>query len=124
MRARSAPAGIAALLLLAAALALGPAASRSPARAAGLPRVSFVAQPGASFLVYGTYPQVRSVCVRHIQPVLHARFKGTIEVGRESNGSLFVIEQVPFEEYLKGIAEMPRTWPMEALKAQAIAARS
>ncbi|MFW6143691.1 MAG: SpoIID/LytB domain-containing protein [Patescibacteria group bacterium] len=28
------------------------------------------------------------------------------------------------DEYLKGIAEMPADWPMEALKAQAIAARS
>lgn len=31
----------------------------------------------------------------------------------------------PFEDnYLKGIAEMPSSWPIEALKAQAIAARS
>jgi peptidoglycan hydrolase CwlO-like protein len=32
---------------------------------------------------------------------------------------------IPFEDnYLKGISEMPRNWPLEALKAQAIAART
>jgi SpoIID/LytB domain protein len=35
-----------------------------------------------------------------------------------------LILQVPFEQYLLGIGEVPSSWPMEALKAQAIAARS
>jgi SpoIID/LytB domain protein len=35
-----------------------------------------------------------------------------------------VILRVPFEEYLLGIGEVPSSWPMEALRAQAIAARS
>lgn len=35
------------------------------------------------------------------------------------------VGSMPFEDqYLKGIAEMPGNWPMEALKAQAIAART
>ncbi len=40
--------------------------------------------------------------------------------------SVRVIQIVPFETYLKGVvpAEMPSNWPAEALKAQAIAARS
>jgi SpoIID/LytB domain protein len=86
--------------------------------------VSFVADPGASVLVLGTYPKVPSPCVDPTQPVLRARFPGTIEVSRDSDGSLFVIGVLPFEEYLRGIAEMPRSWPMAALKAQAVAARS
>ena len=42
-----------------------------------------------------------------------------------ANGcSLRLILQVPFEEYLLGIGEVPSSWPAEALRAQAIAARS
>ena len=35
-----------------------------------------------------------------------------------------VVNHVGFEDYLKGIAEMPSKWPAEALRAQAIAART
>ncbi len=35
-----------------------------------------------------------------------------------------LVLQVPFEQYLLGIGEVPSDWPVEALKAQAIAARS
>ena len=110
-------------LLVAAALSGVPrtSASGSPG---GLPRVRFVAGADASILVHGTYPQVPSPCVRPVQPILHARFVGTVEVGKASDGRLFVIGALPFEEYLKGIAEVPRTWPEEALKAQVVAARS
>jgi SpoIID/LytB domain protein len=38
--------------------------------------------------------------------------------------SLRLIVQLPFEEYLFGIGEVPSSWPMESLRAQAIAARS
>jgi stage II sporulation protein D len=42
------------------------------------------------------------------------------------DGSFDVIAVMPLEEYLKGVlpSEMPAGWPSEALKAQAIAARS
>ncbi|HXF56457.1 MAG TPA: SpoIID/LytB domain-containing protein, partial [Actinomycetota bacterium] len=97
----------------------------APQAAAGLgQRVRFVAAPGASLLVHGTYPEVESPCVRPIQPVLHARYPGTLEVGRDTDGTLFIIGILPFERYLEGIAEVPRTWPMEALKAQVVAART
>jgi SpoIID/LytB domain protein len=75
-------------------------------------------------LVVGTYPTVTSQCVDTTQPLLRARYAGAIEVGRDSDGSLFVVGELPFEEYLKGIAEVPRTWPMAALKAQVVAART
>ncbi len=37
-----------------------------------------------------------------------------------------VNENIPFEDYLKGVLpnEMPGSWPTEALKAQAVAART
>ncbi len=35
-----------------------------------------------------------------------------------------IVVQLTFDEYVRGIAEVPFTWPTEALKAQAIAARS
>ncbi len=43
---------------------------------------------------------------------------------RSSDGSLSLTVTLPFERYLEGIAEMPPSWPMAALQAQAIAARS
>lgn len=51
------------------------------------------------------------------------RYRGSIRA--KANGStLQVINQIDFEIYLRGIAEMPSSWPMEALKAQAVAART
>src|SRR5918995_1563714 len=35
-----------------------------------------------------------------------------------------LIVSLPFGRYLEGIAEVPSSWPREALEAQAIAARS
>jgi stage II sporulation protein D len=42
------------------------------------------------------------------------------------NQRLAVVNELPFEEYLYSVvgAEMPASWPAEALKAQAVAARS
>lgn len=87
-------------------------------------RIRITAPPGQSLLVHGEYPRVQSSCVDPYQPVLHARYRGTIEVVRQVDGSLSLIGELPFEEYIKGIAEVPRDWPMEALKAQVVAARS
>ena len=53
--------------------------------------------------------------------------RGTLELDLTacSHGcSLRSILQLPLEEYLLGIGEVPSSWPMEALRAQAIAARS
>lgn len=43
-----------------------------------------------------------------------------------NNGSLVVVNNLPLEEYILGVvpSEMPSKWNIEALKAQAIAARS
>src|SRR5919109_1027396 len=113
------------VLLVASLLIGGSPLGDDPAAAAKRSRrVRFIAPAGGSLLVHGTYPPEQSFCVDPQQPLLHARFRGTVEVGRASDGSLFVIGELPFEDYLKGIAEVPRRWHTEALKAQVVAARS
>jgi len=108
-----------------AALILSVLPTRLPVAGADpLPRVRIEARAGSTLLVHGTYPRVESRCIDPVRPVLHSRFRGAIEVGRDVDGSLFVIGDLPFESYLKGIAEVPRSWPQEALKAQVVAARS
>jgi hypothetical protein len=61
------------------------------------------------------------------QPLLVGKvaYRGKLNVS--SDGKLVqVIDTVGLESYLKGVvpAEMPSSWPAEALKAQAVAARS
>lgn len=50
-------------------------------------------------------------------------YRGAIEVVR-SGGGVGVINDVGVEDYVRGIAEVPSSWPAEALRAQAIAART
>jgi stage II sporulation protein D len=52
-------------------------------------------------------------------------FRGAVEVKSAPDG-LLAVNQLPMEEYLYGVAtsEMPRSWSLEAIKAQAVAARS
>ena len=54
------------------------------------------------------------------------RLKGYVEIIRESNKKLLVINHLDSEEYLKSVvaSEIGANWPREALKAQAIASRS
>jgi len=82
------------------------------------------APPGGTLLVRGTYPKVESRCVRYHRPRLTARYPGALTARRADDGSLSLTVTLGFEDYLKGIAEMPPSWPKPALEAQAIAARS
>ncbi|MBB6099185.1 stage II sporulation protein D [Deinobacterium chartae] len=54
-----------------------------------------------------------------------ARYRGGMAL-RAENGRLQVINVVDIEDYLRSVvpAEMPPSWPLEALKAQAIIART
>ncbi|MDQ7031344.1 MAG: SpoIID/LytB domain-containing protein [Desulfonauticus sp.] len=60
----------------------------------------------------------------------YVKFKDKIYRGwlalKVKNKQLLVINYLPLEEYLKGVVpkEMSPAWPLEALKAQAVAARS
>lgn len=53
------------------------------------------------------------------------RYRGNIEFRVESGG-LVAINELNIEDYLRGVvpAEMPSSWPAEALKAQAVVARN
>ncbi|UCG77307.1 MAG: SpoIID/LytB domain-containing protein [Nitrospirota bacterium] len=52
-------------------------------------------------------------------------YSGKLEVFKSSKG-LFVVNELPLEEYIKGVVkvEVAENWPLEALKAQAVAART
>jgi stage II sporulation protein D len=52
-------------------------------------------------------------------------YRGTLELAVQGS-YLRVVNRISIESYLQGVVagEMPHTWPLEALKAQAVAARS
>lgn len=54
------------------------------------------------------------------------RLRGTVEIVRQKDQTLLVINHLPLEEYLRGVLskEAPDYWPEEALKAIAITART
>ncbi len=73
---------------------------------------------------YGAYGRAKAG--QDYQAILHAYYAG-INIGSygvPQNISVQGYGQINFQEYLKGIYEMPESWPIEALKAQAIAART
>ena len=53
-------------------------------------------------------------------------YRGSMEIVEDKNGTLTVINELPLEEYIMGVlaGEVPRNWPVAALEAQAIAART
>ena len=55
-----------------------------------------------------------------------SRFRGTLAIGKAKNGLMFAINKLDIEKYLYGVLhhEVAPWWPMEALKAQAVAART
>jgi len=54
------------------------------------------------------------------------RFRGAMDIVKDSDGTLYAVNRIDVESYLYGVLhhEMAHWWPMEALKAQAIAART
>ncbi|MBW2700152.1 MAG: SpoIID/LytB domain-containing protein [Deltaproteobacteria bacterium] len=75
----------------------------------------------------GVKHQPRSILLKSKGPVelLKRRLVGEVELRFEGKGIL-VINRMSLERYLAGLlgAEMSASWPLEALKAQAVAARS
>lgn len=55
----------------------------------------------------------------------YTRYKGNIEVWKGEKG-LYLISEVPLEEYVEGVtaAELGEDWDIEAIKAQAVVART
>lgn len=52
------------------------------------------------------------------------RYRGHLEARRSSTDLLWAIEVTNIEDYIKGIAEEPNTWPREAQRTLAVAART
>lgn len=50
-------------------------------------------------------------------------FRGWLDVV-PAGGAVAVVNELPLDDYLRGVAEVPTSWPVEALRAQAIAART
>jgi SpoIID/LytB domain protein len=69
-------------------------------------------------------PVVASAADGALIDVGGTRHLDTVEVHPSGDDGLLVINDLGVEDYLLGIAEMPGRWPLEALKAQAVAART
>lgn len=54
------------------------------------------------------------------------KFRGYLMLWNGPNGSLDVVNHLPLESYVRSVVagEVPKTWPLEAQKAQAVAART
>jgi stage II sporulation protein D len=61
-------------------------------------------------------------------PSAYDRFRGVLRLLGKTDGTslVTVVNELPMESYLRGVvpAEISASWPLEAIKAQAIAARS
>ncbi|MDI6689734.1 MAG: SpoIID/LytB domain-containing protein [Actinomycetota bacterium] len=76
------------------------------------------------FAPFGYTPGDGNVGDDTILDVLGAHLYRGYLVVKLINGRLTVINELPLEQYLWGISEMPSSWHLEALKAQACAART
>jgi stage II sporulation protein D len=56
----------------------------------------------------------------------HGSYRGALEISPGSSSGVTVVNAVSLEDYVQGVVpvESPSSWPLEALKAQAIAART
>ncbi|MBV9464038.1 MAG: SpoIID/LytB domain-containing protein [Verrucomicrobiae bacterium] len=63
---------------------------------------------------------------RTIQSVCKSNYGGNVRVLKSEDGKYTAINTLDVEDYLEGVVgrEMSASWPVEALKAQAVAARS
>jgi len=109
----------------------------SPPASEPLPNPGF--SPAYVFLTYGYPHRVdmnqygaygRALAGQKYTTILKAYYKG-VSVGKYTVPSKIkinvsgVVSNISFENnYMRGISEMPRSWSMEALKAQAVAART
>jgi stage II sporulation protein D len=90
-----------------------------------------VSTGNGSFLIdgaaIGSFPQFADAGGGNIKLSSNTEYRGRIEIGRYGGASkVSAVNVLPLEDYVKGVVtcEMPRLWPLEALKAQAVCARS
>jgi stage II sporulation protein D len=81
-------------------------------------------------LIAGRDFRINKVLIKINEPdifIINGRkFRGNLEFIRDKNAKLSVVSHIDLEDYVKGILyhETSHYWPMEALKAQAIASRT
>ena len=85
---------------------------------------------GKSFIVQGNEVkalsiELRPVTVNTTVSVVGKKYRGGL-LFKSSGGTMQIINTVGLEDYLRGVVpkEMSESWPAEALKAQAVAART
>ena len=108
-------------------LSVAAPASRVARAAAAPPPPRLILTPLSSktlFTFEGLYPQKKNLCDFKQRKPLRAKYRGRLELVLRPDGSMGVINGLSFSNYLRGLAEVPPSWPLEALKAQVIAARS
>lgn len=91
---------------------------------------------GGGVVLRGTRGRVLAFCGRRLRAVGHGRieiagaglYRGALEVVPTAGdgGSLNAIDALSVDQYVKGVIpnEMPPSWPQQALRVQAVAARS
>jgi stage II sporulation protein D len=92
--------------------------------ATGTNRILFEFDYGASYyLTVMPLSQGGEKCVTWFKGY---RYYGAFQYHRENGGDLIVYNAVDIEDYVKGVIpwEMSPSWPLEALKAQAVCART
>src|SRR5436309_11696715 len=87
-----------------------PAGPKVPALVTDIARIEPLALPGAA-----DGPTVSLDGV--------GEYRGALEL-RRTAGGVGAVNDVALEDYLTGISEAPSSWPAEALRAQAVAART
>lgn len=115
------------ILCVVVALASSFAAMPARAQSAGDPSLQrLVLEParGTTFKIVAEYDNTGKTCEANKRKPLRARYAGRLELVRTRDGKLAIVNELTFQNYLEGLAEVPRSWPIEALKAQVIAARS
>jgi stage II sporulation protein D len=115
------------VLCLVCALGIGVRAPRVARAGTPPPAPRLILTPLSSktlFTFEGLYPQKKKLCdFKQLKP-LRAKYRGRLELVLRTDGSIGVVDALSFSNYLRGLAEVPPSWPVEALKAQIIAARS
>ena len=87
-----------------------PSPPKAPAVVTDIARIEPLALPGA--------PDGPTVSLDGV-----GEYRGILELRRTAAG-VGAVNDVALDDYLKGISEVPSSWPAEALRAQAIAART
>jgi stage II sporulation protein D len=84
---------------------------------------------GSGLLVEGQSIPVRSLTItapRNVFELNQRLYRGSLRVTLGNDGALIATEELPVEDYVRGVlpSEMPSRWPQQALMAQAVAART